>query len=162
MLKKLVVASLFAAIGILTSHIIYIPTGVAKCFPVQHAVNVLSAVVLGPWYSTAVAFVISAIRFMMGTGTLLAFPGSMIGALAAGLMYKAFKRNEAAIAGELFGTGVLGSLVAAWMSNVVLGTEKAAFALIIPFAVSSFGGCIIACLLLKSKAVARTLIRENI
>ena len=34
------------------------------------------------------AFITSLIRVLMRTGTLLAFPGSMCGALLAGLMYK--------------------------------------------------------------------------
>ena len=38
--RKLTIAALFIAIGILTAHMIYIPAGVSRCFPVQHAINV--------------------------------------------------------------------------------------------------------------------------
>ena len=35
-------AALLIAVGTLSAHIFYIPAGVAKCFPVQHAINVLN------------------------------------------------------------------------------------------------------------------------
>ena len=89
-IHKLTLAALLVAIGTLSAHLIYIPAGISKCFPVQHAINVLGAVILGPGYATAVAFVISCLRNMFGTGSLLAFPGSMIGACLAGLCYSRF------------------------------------------------------------------------
>ena len=89
--RKLTSAALLIAIGTLSAHLIYIPAGVSKCFPVQHAINVLGAVLLGPDYAVAIAFIISCLRNMFGTGSLLAFPGSMIGALLAGLAYKRCK-----------------------------------------------------------------------
>lgn len=79
-IHKLTLTALLVAIGTLSAHLIYIPAGISKCFPVQHAINVLGAVILGPGYATAAAFVISCLRNMFGTGSLLAFPGSMIGA----------------------------------------------------------------------------------
>ena len=45
--RKLTSAALLIAIGTLSAHLIYIPAGVSKCFPVQHAINVLGAVLLG-------------------------------------------------------------------------------------------------------------------
>lgn len=101
-IHKLTLAALLVAIGTLSAHLIYIPAGISKCFPVQHAINVLGAVILGPGYATAVAFVISCLRNMFGTGSLLAFPGSMIGACLAGLCYSRFGSVKAAMAGEIF------------------------------------------------------------
>ena len=83
-IKKLVTSAMFVAIIIALSGF-YIPVGASKCFPVQHLVNVLSAVLLGPGWGVAIAFCASLIRNLMGTGTLLAFPGSMVGALCCGL-----------------------------------------------------------------------------
>ena len=48
--RKLTFTALFIAVGVLSAHLVYIPVGVAKCFPVQHAVNVLLAVLLGTRY----------------------------------------------------------------------------------------------------------------
>ena len=100
-IHKLTLTALLVAIGTLSAHLIYIPAGISKCFPVQHAINVLGAVILGPGYATAVAFVISCLRNMFGTGSLLAFPGSMIGACLAGLCYSRFGSVKAAMAGEI-------------------------------------------------------------
>ena len=85
-IRRLTFAGLLVAIGTLTAHLIYIPAGVSKCFPVQHAINVIAAVLLGPGPAVAIAFVISCFRNMFGTGSLLSFPGSMIGSLCAGLL----------------------------------------------------------------------------
>ncbi|MGM0548428.1 MAG: energy coupling factor transporter S component ThiW, partial [Bacillota bacterium] len=103
--KKLTLSALLIALGTMTGHLIYIPIGVAKAFPVQHLINVLAAVLLGPAYAVWTAFAISLFRNILGTGSLLAFPGSMIGALIAGLLYQRFKSRNWALIGELFGTG---------------------------------------------------------
>ena len=43
----------------------------------------------------------------MGTGSLLAFPGSMVGAFLGGYLYQRFGRLTLAYFGEVFGTGIL-------------------------------------------------------
>ncbi|MCD7874832.1 MAG: energy coupling factor transporter S component ThiW [Acidaminococcaceae bacterium] len=149
-IHKLTFSGAAGAIGTLSAHLIYIPAGVSKCFPVQHAINVLGAVILGPGYATAVAFVISCLRNMFGTGSLLAFPGSMIGACLAGLCYSRFGTVKAAIAGEIFGTGILGGLAAWVFARFFLGSAVVAWFFIPPFLISTVGGSIIAGLILKS------------
>ena len=69
--RKLTSAALLIAIGTLSAHLIYIPAGVSKCFPVQHAINVMGAVLLGPDYAVAIGFIIACLRNMLGTGSLL-------------------------------------------------------------------------------------------
>ena len=159
--KKLTSAALLIAIGTLSAHLIYIPAGVSKCFPVQHAINVLSAVLLGPDYAVAIAFVISCLRNMFGTGSLLAFPGSMIGALLAGLAYKQWRNLPAAMTGEIIGTGILGGLTAWLIASTLLGSKAVAWFFIPPFLVSTIGGSIIAGLLLKSGLLAQLKLREG-
>ena len=149
-LRKLTSAALLVAIGALSAHLIYIPAGVSKCFPVQHAINVMGAVLLGPDYAVAIAFLISCLRNMFGTGSLLAFPGSMIGALLAGLAYKRWPTIGAAMAGEVFGTGILGAFIAWLIASLALGSDAAAWFFIPPFLISTVGGSVIAGLLLKS------------
>ena len=36
-IHKLTLAALLVAIGTLSAHLVYIPAGASKCFPVQHA-----------------------------------------------------------------------------------------------------------------------------
>ena len=148
--KKLTFSALLIALGTLTGHLIYIPVGVAKAFPVQHLINVLSAVLLGPGYAVLNAFVISFLRNILGIGSLLAFPGSMIGALLAGILYQNFKHKLWAIAGELFGTGLLGAAAAYPIAQYLMGSSTAVFFFVIPFSLSAAGGAAIAYLFLKA------------
>ena len=45
--SKMTLTAMLIAIGTLTSHMFYIPIGFTKVFPMQHFINVLSAVLLG-------------------------------------------------------------------------------------------------------------------
>ena len=143
--KKMAISAMFIAVGVLAGNIIYIPVGASKCFPVQHTLNILAAVFLGPAYGVINAFCISLLRNFMGTGSLLAFPGSMVGAFLAGMIYKMTKNNWATAVAEVVGTGVLGGLLA-----VPIGQEAGALAFVPSFLLSSFGGSVIAMILLKS------------
>jgi energy coupling factor transporter S component ThiW len=147
--KKLTFSALLVAIGAMAGNLIYIPVGAAKCFPVQHTINVISGVLLGPWYAVANAFLISLLRNMLGTGSPLAFPGSMIGAFFAGAMYLKFGKKSYAVLGEIFGTGILGGLLAFPIAKFMLGKDVAAFYFIIPFLISTIGGSILGYSILK-------------
>jgi len=127
----------------------FIPVGISKCFPAQQMVNVLAAVILGPWYAVVIAFAAGVIRNILGLGTLLAFPGGMIGALLAGLAYKLSKNVYAAGLGEIIGTGLLGALASAWIVGpIFMGKSMAVGTLIIAFSISTLGGTIIGILAL--------------
>ncbi|MBZ2174278.1 energy coupling factor transporter S component ThiW [Schnuerera sp. xch1] len=138
-IKKLVQAGILIAVGVVCSSF-YIPIGLAKVFPVQHFINVLGAVILGPAYATSMAFVTSLIRVMIGTGSLLAFPGSMCGALLSGLLYKYTKRSIMAFLGEIVGTGIIGALLAYPVATLFMSKTAALFGFVIPFGVSSVVG----------------------
>jgi len=153
-IRKLTFTALFIAIGVLSAHLVYIPVGISKCFPVQHAINVLLAVLLGARYSTGAAFGISLLRNLLGTGSILAFPGSMIGAALAGILYKRTGHILGAIAGEIIGTGLIGGLLSFPIAKFLIGSPVGAFFFIIPFLVSTIGGSLIAYLLYKTPVVA--------
>lgn len=146
--KKLVVSSLFVALGVVLSTF-YIPFGVAKCFPVQHFINILSAVVLGPVYAVINAFLISLIRNVLGMGSLLAFPGSMIGALLAGIAFKTLKNHRIACLGEVIGTGIIGSVIAGVIANTIMGKEVSLFFFVTPFLISTGVGSLFALVLFE-------------
>ena len=59
--NKLTLTAVIIAITTLSGHLIYIPIGFAKVFPIQHFSNVLLAFMLGPWYAVSGAFFVSAI-----------------------------------------------------------------------------------------------------
>lgn len=139
-----------------------IPIGVAKISPIQHFVNVVGAITLGPVYALLNAFVTSLIRNIMGTGSLLAFPGSMVGALLAGIFYKKFRKPITAVIGEVIGTGILGALLAYPIASILLGKEVALFVYIIPFAMSCSAGAAIAYFFLKIPIIRKTLINNQL
>lgn len=147
--KKMTISAMLVAIGVLASQIIYIPVGASKCFPVQHSINIIAAIILGPIYSVGIAFLISLLRNVLGVGSLLAFPGSMIGALLAGLLFRITSKKEIAILGEVFGTGVLGGVIAFPIAKFILGKDVAALFYVVPFLISTIGGSGIAYGMLK-------------
>ena len=105
--KKLALAGMFCALCVVGS-VFSFPMFGSKCAPVQHMVNVLCAVLLGPWWGVGVAFVASLLRNILGLGSLMAFPGSMFGALLCGLVYAKTKNLIATLVGEVFGTSIVG------------------------------------------------------
>ncbi len=152
--RKLSFTALFVAVGVLSAHLIWIPIGIAKCFPVQHAINVLLAVLLGTRYSVSAAFGISALRVAAGTGSLLAFPGSMFGAALAGILYSRTGSIWGAVIGEIIGTGIIGGLVAYPIAAFIIGSKVGAFFFVIPFLVSSAGGSVIAWAIYRTPVTA--------
>lgn len=162
--KKLALTAIFAAVAVVGSMFSF-PVFGSKCAPVQHLVNVLCAVFLGPGWGLAAAFIASVIRNITGLGTPLAFPGSMCGALLSGLLYKQFKVLPAAWVGEIFGTAVIGGILAYPIASAIMGNVNAAlFTFVVPFLISTVGGTIIAAIItlaLHSRGVIGRL-REEI
>ena len=94
--KKLAPAGVLCAVAVVGSMLQF-PVFGSQCAPVQHMVNVICAVFLGPGYGVAVAFLASLLRNIFGLGSLLAFPGSMCGALLCGV-FAAVEPDAAAAA----------------------------------------------------------------
>ena len=133
--KKLALAGVLCAVAVVGSMLQF-PVFGSQCAPVQHMVNVICAVFLG-----------RLLRNIFGLGSLLAFPGSMCGALLCGLVYWKTKNLPATLVGEVFGTGIIGGLlsypVAVAFMGVVAGSI-AFYAYVVPFLVSTVGGSILA------------------
>lgn len=145
-LKKLAAAGMLTAIAVVLSSI-SIPVGASRCYPVQHLINVMAGVFLGPLYGASMAFCTSLIRNLMGTGSLLAFPGSMVGAFLCGMLYKKTGHLSLAYLGEILGTGMLGALLCYPVAVFFMGKETAVFAYVIPFLMSTAAGTCIAAVL---------------
>jgi energy coupling factor transporter S component ThiW len=141
--KKLALAGILCAVAVAGSLLSF-PVFGSKCAPVQHMVNVLCAVFLGPWYGLAAAFVASLLRNLLGWGSLLAFPGSMCGALLCGLAYRMTKNLPATLAAEVLGTGVLGGLAAYPVAKELMGLTPETYTVyILPFLISTAAGSIL-------------------
>ncbi len=156
---KLALAASFVALVVVLSTF-SIPVGPARIFPFQHMINVVAGVLLGPWYAVLTACGISVFRNALGTGTFLAFPGSMVGAWLVGFGYHHVRRSDLMAFLEPVGTAIVGALVgyalisaldapALWLGFVkanppgarpYLGLFGGPLALVVSFAVSSVPG----------------------
>ena len=168
--KKLAVAAVFCAVAVAGSLFSF-PVFGSKCSPVQHMVNILCAVLLGPGYGLGAAFAAALIRIfaiprfklirnLLGLGSLMAFPGSMFGALICGLVYQKTQNIPATLIGEVFGTSVLGGLTAYPVAVFLMGKSAAGlafYAYVIPFLVSTAGGAVISGVLIYSLKKANIL-----
>lgn len=150
--QKLTTAALLCAVAVVGSLVV-VPVFGSKCAPVQHMVNVLCAVLLGPWYGVGVAFAASLIRNLFGLGSLMAFPGSMFGALLCGIAYWKIRKIFPTLLAEVFGTAVLGGLCAYPVAILLMGKEAGEigfYAYVIPFLISSAAGAILSGMLVYS------------
>lgn len=164
-IKKLAIAAVLCAVAVVGSTF-YFPVFGSKCTPVQHMVNVFCAVLLGPWYGVGAAFVSSLLRNIFQLGTPLAFPGSMVGALLAGLVYRLMKNKNPMLAlvctliAEVIGTGVIGGLCAYPVALLFMDVDAAAtafYAYIVPFLISTVAGSAISGVLVMALDRAKVL-----
>lgn len=118
-IRKIAMAGVLVAVAVAGSLISF-PVAGSKCAPVQHMVNICAAVFLGPAWGVGVAFCASIIRNLTGLGSLMAFPGSMVGALCCGLMYRFSKKIIPTCIAEALGTGILGGLAAYPLAKYVM------------------------------------------
>ena len=140
--QKLAIAGVLTAAAVAGS-LISVPVAGSKCAPVQHMVNVFAAVILGPWWGVGIAFCASLIRNLLGIGSLLAFPGSMFGALCCGLVFRLTGKLAPTCAAEALGTGIL-------VAKLLMGLAPAGFTVyMLPFFISTFAGSVLAFVLLR-------------
>lgn len=148
--EKLCISGIMCAVAVVGSLFSF-PVFGSRCAPIQHMVNILCAVILGPGYGIGVAFAASLIRNILSLGTLMAFPGSMLGALLCGIAYWKTKNIPVTLVAEVFGTAVLGGLCAYPVAILLMGKstgDVAFYAYIVPFLISTVGGAVISAVLL--------------
>lgn len=151
---RLALSGVLCAVAVVGSTLSF-PVLSSKCAPVQHMVNVLAGVALGPWYALGMAFAASLIRNLLGLGSLLAFPGSMCGALLCGLAYGRARKLSLAVLGEIVGTGLIGGLLAYPVAVAFMGVDAGAvafYAYVVPFLVSTVVGACLSGVILASMA----------
>ena len=86
--------------------------------------------------------------YLLGTGSIMAFPGSMCGALLAGLLYRCLPKLWMSCLGEIIGTGIISALLAWPIAIFILGTPSAPFAYVVPFMTAALVGVVIASVLM--------------
>ncbi|CDQ18615.1 energy coupling factor transporter S component ThiW [Halobacillus karajensis] len=157
--RLLTMMAVLVAIGTLGAQFLWFPAGIAKAYPVQHAVNVIAAVMLGPVPAVIIAFVVGLLRLLLGLGTFLAFPGGMFGALLAGICYQLFEKKRSAVVGETIGTGIIGSLASIPIANLLMGSTAGVFAFAPSFIISSVSGALIAVFILSRVKIEKMVLQ---
>lgn len=156
---RLALAGVLCAVAVVGSLLSF-PVFGSKCAPVQHMVNVLCAVLLGPWWGVGVAFVASLLRNLLGIGSLMAFPGSMCGALLCGLVFWKVKKLVPTLVAEVFGTGIIGGLLAYPIGILFMNVDAGSVAFtayIIPFLISTVAGAVLASMLIFALKASKAL-----
>lgn len=154
---EMAIAGLLVAVAVVGSTLSF-PVFGSHCAPVQHMVNVICAAFLGPGYGVGVAFAASLIRNLLGLGSLMAFPGSMCGALLCGLIYRATGKITLTCLAEVFGTAIIGGLAAYPVAILLMGVEAgevAFYAYIVPFFISTAVGATFAGVVLGALSQVR-------
>ena len=108
--KILVYTAIFGALGVVLGWISF-PVGPTKIYPLQHTINAVAGILIGPWAFIS-ALIAAAVRYATGMGSIYAFPGSPFGALVVAFMYKLTKKDSAALT-EPVGTVVIGATISA-------------------------------------------------
>lgn len=146
----MILTALLSALGVVGGSLFEFTIGVAKVAPMQHLINLISGVLVGPWWAVTQAFMTSLIRNILGTGTVLAFPGSMIGAFCVGWLFQKTKSLLMAAWGELIGTGILGAIVAYPVAKWLMGTNGALWLFVPSFFLSALVGVVAGYVILLS------------
>lgn len=148
--KKLAAAGLLCAVAVVGSLITFPVLG-SKCAPVQHMVNIICAVLLGPVYGVGVAFTASLLRNLLALGTVMAFPGSMFGALLCGIAYRKTGKIWLTLTAEVAGTSILGGLCA-YPVAILIGGQNAGeimfYSYIFPFFISTAAGALLSAVII--------------
>jgi len=136
-----VLAAMFAALATLLGAL-SVPVGPTRVAPLQHTINAIAGIWVGPWYAAAAALVTAFLRHSLGWGSLFAFPGSPFGALAVGYAYRLLRTDAAALC-EPIGTGPVGATVAALFFQPLVGSHHTVWWFQIAFLSSSIPGAVL-------------------
>ena len=101
--KKMVLTAMLACLAFVLNTYVYFPS----MAPFQHFVDVIAAVLLGPWYACAAAFLCGIMRMMSGR-TIQAVVGAVFGPI---------------LVGEVAGTGLLGAMTAYPLMKLFYGLD---------------------------------------
>lgn len=126
--RKMVLTAMFACLAFVLNTFVYFPA----MAPFQHFVNVMTAVILGPGYGCAAAFVCGLLRMMSGR-TIQAVVGAIFEPILGGLLYRKFHNVWVVVTGEVIGTGILGALAAYPLMRWFYGLEAVDWYYYVPF-----------------------------
>ncbi|MBQ8764369.1 MAG: energy coupling factor transporter S component ThiW [Clostridia bacterium] len=156
-LIKLTVLSMLIALGVVISPLLRFE---GMC-PMAHFINIVCAVLLGPWYSLLCATTIGIIRMVIMSIPPLALTGAVFGALLSGIFYKVSKGKLIfAVLGEIIGTGIIGAVLSYPVMTFLWGKDGLSWLFYVPsFICGTLIGGSIAFVFLKKLSAAGLLKR---
>ena len=126
--KKMALTAMLACLAFVLNTFVYFPA----MAPFQHFVDVLAAVLIGPWYGFAAALLCGIMRMMSGR-TIQAVTGAIFGPILGGLIYQKTKNVYLVFIGEVFGTGVIGACASYPLMKMFYGLDAQSPFYYIPF-----------------------------
>ncbi len=128
-LLRMVVLSVLIALGVVISPILRFE---GMC-PMAHFINIVCAVLLGPFESLLCAVLIGIIRMMFLGIPPIALTGAIFGAFLSGIFYKASKGKLLfAVLGEIIGTGIIGAIASYPVMTFFWGKEGLTWLFYVP------------------------------
>lgn len=126
---RLIIMAMMIALGVVVSPILRVE---GMC-PMAHFINIVCAVLLGPWEALICAVLIGIIRMLTMGIPPLALTGAIFGAFFSGLLYH-FSKGKllAAVLGEVFGTGIIGAIVSYPVMTFLWGKEGLSWLFYVP------------------------------
>ena len=129
LLYRLVVLAMLVAVGVVISPILRVE---GMC-PMAHLINIVCAVLLGPYYAFFCAVIIGVLRMMLMGIPPLALTGAVFGAFLSGLLYRMSNgRLIFAVLGEIIGTGIIGAVVSYPVMTFIWGREGLSWMFYVP------------------------------
>ena len=126
--KKMVLTAMLACLAFVLNSFVYFPA----IAPFQHFVDVLAAVLVGPWYGFASALICGIMRMISGR-TIQAVTGAIFGPILGGLLYKKTKNIYLVWLGEVVGTGLCGAMASYPLMKMFYGLDAQSPFYYIPF-----------------------------
>lgn len=126
--RKMVLTAMLACLAFVLNTFVYFPA----MAPFQHVMNVLAAVLLGPWYGSVSALICGLMRMMSGR-TIQAVTGAVFGPVLGGLLYRKTGNIYLVWAGEVIGTGLIGAMASYPFMRWFYGLEAVSPFYYIPF-----------------------------
>lgn len=150
LLYRLVVLAMLVAVGVVISPILRVE---GMC-PMAHLINIVCAVLLGPYYALFCAITIGVLRMILMGIPPIALTGAIFGAILSGLFYRLSKgRLIFAVLGEIVGTGIIGAIASYPVMTFIWGREGLTWMFYVPsFICGTLIGGSLAFILLKRMA----------
>lgn len=134
---KMTMLAILVAVGVVISPILRVE---GMC-PMAHFINVVCAVLLGPWYAFICALLIGIIRMIFMGIPPLALTGAIFGAMLSGIFYSLSKgKIIGAVIGEVIGTGIIGAIASYPVMTFIWGRTGLTWFFYVP---SFIGGTLI-------------------